>query len=368
MRVRNTLRLRRMCGAAAADRLVDKRSVSGAGLLCVLLSALLLGGCHDRAGKTGPDANGTQQTPPARIVGENGRTVITLDAATRERLGIVVNTLAARAARAQATYPAVVLNAEPLAESRAKYLAMESQQKKAQIRAEVARKQYERLKALSGPERNVSEKSLQAAEAVWQGAEADARAAAEQLELQTVALSHNWGDVVAKWAATGAPEMQNILARSQSLLQLTMPAGSASLPPRDVSLLLPDGSRVTAKFVSAFPRVDPRIQGRSFLYRLPSRGGLAPGLSLVARFAVGERRKGVMVPVSAVLWSEGKAWVYEELAPGRYTRVPVSTELPVENGYLAPEGLAAGGRVVTVGAQELLSEEILLHSQGGDED
>jgi multidrug efflux pump subunit AcrA (membrane-fusion protein) len=269
----------------------------------------------------------------------------------------------------QASFPAVVLSAEPLAQYRAKYVALQSQQNKAQIRAAVSGKEFERLKALSGPERNVSEKALQASEAAWQADQADVRAAAEQLDLQTVALSHEWGDVVAKWAADDAPELQHILDRSRSVVQLTMPAGSASPPPREISLSLPDGGRVPASFVSAFPRVDPRIQGRSFLYTVSSRSELAPGLSLVARFPLGAKREGVLVPTSAVLWSEGKAWVYEELAPGRYSRIPVSTDLPVEDGYLAPEGLSAGDRVVTVGAQELLSEEILLHSQGGgDED
>jgi len=352
--------------AAAGSFCLPRNAVTfRVALLFALAPALLLGGCRDRSGDAGQSPSTQQRTAAAQITVENGRTVITLDAATQQRLGIGVIALASRATHMRASYPAVVLSVEPLAANRAQYVAGQSRQRKAQIRAAVARKEYERLKLLAGPEKNVSEKALQAAEANWQDAEADARAAADQLELQVVALRHEWGDAVAKWAANDAPQLRDLLERSHCLVQLTIPAGSAAPPPQGISLGLPDGRNAQASFVSAFPRVDPRIQGRSFLYMLPSRGALAPGLSLVASFPMGAVRKGVVVPSSAVLWSEGRAWVYEEVAAGKFSRLPVSTELPVEGGYLSPEGFAPGDQIVNVGAQALLSEEILLHGRGG---
>ena len=340
-----------------------------AAVCAVLLLTLLGSGCRSRSSASGGEGGDAGGKGAAQIAVENGRTIITLDAATQQRLGIQLTTLTAGVTRVRGCFPAVVLSAAPLATYRAQYVAMQSQQQKAQIRAAVARKEYDRLQALSAPEQNVSEKSLQAAEAAWQADQADVRAAGEQLDLQSSALRQEWGEVVARWSAANAPQLQGILDRSHALVQMTIPFGSAAAAPAGLVLELPDGRRVAARLVSPFPRVDPRVQGTSFLYLVSNRGELAPGLNLVARFPVGGSLQGVLLPTSAVLWSEGKAWVYTQVAPRRFTRVPAPADLPAEGGYLARHGFASGDKVVSMGAQELLSEEILLHSQGGgDED
>jgi len=65
------------------------------------------------------------------------------------------------------------------------------------------------------------------------------------------------------------------------------------------------------------------------------------------------------VPTSAIVWSEGKAWVYQLTAPERFTRRSVPSAIPVEKGSLSNKDSLQGTRVVTQGAQSLLSEELL---------
>jgi hypothetical protein len=77
--------------------------------------------------------------------------------------------------------------------------------------------------------------------------------------------------------------------------------------------------------------------------------------------------KGVVIPASAVIWAEGKAWVYAQVSSDQFTRRFVPTDVPVDNGFFVGEGFPSGDRVVIVGAQALLSEEMLLHGQGGGE-
>ena len=88
--------------------------------------------------------------PPAQITVENGQTLITLDAATQQRLGFTVATLTSTVTRAQAAFPAVVLSVQELATFRNTYVAAQAQLQKARIQAGVDGKEYERLKALSG--------------------------------------------------------------------------------------------------------------------------------------------------------------------------------------------------------------------------
>ena len=54
------------------------------------------------------------------------------------------------------------------------------------------------------------------------------------------------------------------------------------------------------------------------------------------------------MPVSSIVYHEGKSWLYVEVEPGRYTRLPADRKATKN----------FGGRVVTVGAQILLSEEL----------
>jgi hypothetical protein len=67
------------------------------------------------------------------------------------------------------------------------------------------------------------------------------------------------------------------------------------------------------------------------------------------------------------VWSEGKAWAYVQTAPNQFSRRELATDAPVDNGYFASAGFAAGTKVVSRGAQTLLSEESVLEGYGGGE-
>jgi len=308
---------------------------------------------------------------PAQVSVENGQTVLTLDAPAQNRLGLEVATLTATVSRAQLTSPAVVLSVQDLAAFRSSYIATQAQLQKSRAEAEVARKESARLKTLFEENQNISEKSFQSAEGALQASEADVRAGEQQLNLQESVARQEWGSVAGKWAIDGSPELQRILDQQEILVQITMSSSASFKLPGSISLEIPGGASTKASFVSVFPRVDPRIQGRSFLYRALAQPGLTPGVNLIAHLSIDTPKQGVIVPASAVVWSEGKAWVYQQTASDRFTRRGVATDTPVEEGFFVGQGFSSGDRVVTQGAQALLSEELLLHGQGGgavDED
>ena len=214
---------------------------------------------------------------------------------------------------------------------------------------------------------NISEKSLQFAEATLEANEADVRVGEQQQTLQESIARQEWGDVATKWAMEGSPELQRILDQNEVLLQMTMPSGPTYGAPKTISLEISGGTQTQATLVSTFPRVDPRIQGRSFLYVAHARPGLNPGINLLAHLSVGSAMKGLIVPTAAVVWSEGKAWVYQQTAADRFARRAVPSDIPVERGFFVAEGFAPGDKLVIQGAQALLSEELLLHGQSGGE-
>jgi hypothetical protein len=343
-------------------------SIGSVGIfLLTLLTLIFLTACQSRSGEGDTDLKVRAKKGPAQISVENGQTVLTLDTPTQNRLGLEVTALTATLTRAEVTLPAVVLSIQDLATFRNGYVAAEAQVQKSKVEADVARKEYTRLKTLFEQDHNISEKSLQSAEGTLQANEADVRAGEQQLNLQESVVRQEWGSVVAKWAVESSPEIQRVFDQREVLVQMTMPSDAAFGAPRSISLEIPGAAQAEASLVSTFPRVDPRIQGRSFLYVASAHLGLTPGVNLLAHLSVGSPMKGLIVPTSAVVWSEGKAWIYQQTDSGYFTRRAVATDIPVERGFFVAQGFTPGDRIVTQGAQALLSEEMLLHGQGGGE-
>jgi hypothetical protein len=327
-------------------------------------TATIMGACKNRPDED--DAN-TQVQPKresTQVSVENGQTVLTLDSPTQKRLGLEVATLAAIVTREQLTPPAVVLPAQDLANYRNGLVAAQAQLQKSRIDAGVARKEYVRLKALFDDDKNVSEKAIQSAEGTLQKSEADVRSAEQQLTLQESVVRQEWGSVVSKWTMEGSADLERVLDQRELFVQMTLPATANFGPPPAISIEIPGGMRTEARFVSPLPRVDPRIQGKSFLYITSAHSGLSPGMNLVAHLSVGNPMRGVTVPTSAVVWSEGKAWIYEQTAADHFTRRAIATDMPVEKGFFVSSGLSTGDKVVTQGAQALLSEESLPRGHG----
>jgi hypothetical protein len=341
-------------------------TIGSIGIFIVALVTLtFLGACQNRFDKDDADRQAQTKKGQAQISAEDGQTVLTLDTPTRKRLGLEVATLTASITHAQITSPAVVLPVQELATFRNNYIATQAQLQKSRVEVNVARKEYTRLKTLFDENQNISEKTLQSAEGALQTNEADERAGVQQLNLQESVVRQEWGGVVAKWAQEGSPELQRIFDQREVLVQMTMPSDAIFGAPKIISLEIPGRTRTQASLVSPFPRVDPRIQGRSFLYVASAHLGLTLGVNLLAYLSVGAQMRGLIVPTSAVVWSEGKAWAYQQTASDRFTRHAVPTDVPLEEGFFVAQGFSPGGKVVTQGAQALLSEEMLLHGQGG---
>ena len=294
----------------------------------------------------------------SRVATQNAQTIVTLDAAAQTRSGIEVANVKAVSQREELRATAVVLSVQDLTTLRNNYLIAASQVEKAKAALDVSSEEYKRLKELYQDNQNASAKALQGAEGTWRSDETSLKAARDSLALNENLVRQAWGRVLASWLISGSPIFDRILAQEDSLLQVSMPPGSTGDPPGAASVQLPDGKKQPAKFVSPFPRVDPRIQSPPYLYITPTRGGITPGMTLVLSLSEGSLTRGVVVPSRAVVWWQEKAWAYVEISPGRFTRREVPTDVPVSGGWFATRGFAPGDRVVTSGSQQLLSEEL----------
>jgi hypothetical protein len=340
---------------------MKKRDVQwlAAAAALLMLSAILARGLACASGQQPARAAREGATAPeVNVTHENGEVVIHLDPATQARLGIAAAPLKPARERRQMAFPATVLAVQNLQGLVSAYDAAAAQLQKAEITAGVSRREYERMKKLYGEQQNVSAKAAQAAEAVYSGDEVDVDLARQNLSLAAGAIRQNWGEAITGWLVHDTDRLGSVLRRNDVLVEMTIPPGGSVGPPHSMEFNLPAGGRGFARFVSAYPQVDPRVQGAGYLYVSQARAGLAPGINLMAHFGVGAMESGVIVPSGAVVWWHGEAWAYVAEKPGTFERRQVPTDRPVPGGWFVTHGFAPGASVVTQDTQQVLGVEL----------
>lgn len=282
--------------------------------------------------------------------------------------GIKTITLTESSGRDEREASAVILSPQELLDLRNSYVANEFQIEKAQASLRASSMEYKRLAQLNREDKNASDKAVEMAETVFQSDQATLHNAEQIQSLAVMSAQQRWGPVVGGWIEHDTAALRGVLAGRQALVQVSLPAG-ASAPSRLAVRM--NSKTIPASLVSALPRIDPRFQTPSFLYLAEAAATqLVPGMNVSVFVASGPIQRGVRVPADAILWWQGKSWVYVEAESGVFLRKEIPQRDISSNGWFVPEELHPGDHVVVVGAQQLLSQEF--HSQtsaaAGDED
>lgn len=302
-----------------------------------------------------------------RVSTQGGETVITIDKATRIKSAIVVTLLKPVSHQEEIRAYGMVLELQSLVDLHNSYAVAKAQLEKDKASLESSSKAYERLKILHEDNRNISDKNLQTAQAIWRSDEANVHAAQETLNTLYATVQQQWGDVIFQWMSNESPSFERLVKKQDILIQITLPSDTNLLSASQTALVQAlNKTLVTAKFLSQSPHTDSRIQGMSFFYIVPVHNGLLPGMNMLAYLQNGPEVTGVVVPASAVVWLQGKAWLYLQKNEDHFIRREISTETPVKDGWFVSKGLLAGDRIVVGGAQLLLSEEFSSQIQTGE--
>jgi hypothetical protein len=324
-------------------------------LASLLALAGFLAGCSRQTPQPPPAAPAEKKAEPESRVkhGTNGEVIITLDASTQKIMGLQTAPLASAQLSPQVKGYGRVLDVSSLASLVAE-LATD------QAASAASQAELQRLKTLAA-QNNASERVLQTAEA----AAVRDRTQAESARLKLLA---NWGSAIA--ARQDLPAfVQSLGSLASALVEIDLPAGESlkAVPTGARLVTLADQTKPTeARFVGPAPVVDPQMQGRGLLFLVdPNSAHLAPGTAVTAFLSLpGEAQSGIALPRHAVVRFNGTTWVYVQTAGETFERVEVTLDQPLDNAWFVPAGLKPQDKVVTVGAQQLLSEE--LKGQGGE--
>lgn len=243
--------------------------------------------------------------------------------------------------------------------------------------ASAARKEYERMRLLNADNKNVSDRAVEDAATKLSAEEARLKAATETAHLLESTLNSSGlsgsrplivergGDVVEVYAQPGesiepGSPILRVTRLDLLLARIDVPVGQHVPASVSIARIVPTGFEdqpLQGERVAV--TLDPKAQGEAFLFRLKgTRFGLRPGLAVTAYLPLpGSSRAGVFIPRAALVRVTGRTFAYVQVKPEQFVRKEVPLNNPVEGGYVVTSGFLAGERVVTVGAQTLLSEE-----------
>jgi hypothetical protein len=313
-------------------------------ILCVLVAIAC--GCSQKSAES-PTAAAAEKKEESRIShGTNGEAIIKLDAETQKLMGVQTAALSSAELSPEIRAFGRVLDSTHLASLVADLTA-------ANASSQASQAELERLKALAA-QNNASARALQAAEAT-------AARDAAQTEATRLKLVAGWGNAIA--TRENLPAFVRSLGSLESaLIQLNLssdqvlnqnPAGAR------IITLSAEAKPLEAQFISRAASVDPQVQGQGFLFLIsPNPSRLSPGAAVTGFIDVpGEKQAGVAVPRNAIVRQNGTAWVYVQTGDDTFQRTEAKLERPLQDAWFVREGLKPETKVVTTGAQQLLSEE-----------
>jgi len=344
----------------------------GWGVLAVVVLAGVAGGLiWGYLGRSEP-SNGKEEEQavmaPRRASIVNGEPVVTLDAALQRDTGIETMMLRTTAYNQQLRAYGTVLDLQPLTELSNRYATAVAARQTAQAKLAASRMAFDRASKLYREQQNVSAAQLQSAEAAFRIDQAALAAADAQLATLQVSVQQAWGVVLGQALVDKTPIFSRLIERRDVLIQVTLPPSEfVAKPPTEAAVQLPDGRHASLQFLSLGTRTDPRIQGLSFFYMAPADTGLLPGMNVLAFLPSDKPIAGALVPASAVVWWQGRAWAYVKAGADIFIRREIPTDvLAPEGGYVVPQ-IADASEVVTRGAQLLLSEELRGNARSNEE-
>lgn len=334
---------------------------------CVALAAgcLLASACHKTTPPAGepapPEAKtaGSAKAPPAKAEADSKDTAdgkdkaegkdkadegVTLTPDQVEKLGVVTQAAEATDYSEEAAGFGVVVSHDTIAQAAAELAT-------AQATERLSRSSLSRTKKLAG---TPGAMSADVQEAAAQKAEVDAAA----LTLTNQKLSSTLG-MKPPWKSEKDPILQDLASGKIKLVRVTFPLGA---------LIGGAPARLRAAHIGAKPGAgwkinvvwdapaDASVPGRSF-FALLKGSDAGEGERLQVWAPIGESVSGVVIPAAAAVMSEGKYWCYVEKKPGTFERVELDTSKPTPDGYFVSKGVAAGDKVVTTAAGQLLAKE-----------
>ena len=307
-------------------------------------------------------ASTDQIATPNRVSNKAGNTIITVNPATQAQSEIKTSTLKAGTHQATLNSYGNIISIDSLIDLRTRYLSSKAEAEVLRTTLTHFKSEYIRLHTLNLDDKNISDKAVAAALVDIKSNEAKVFAAELNAKNLASSMQQAWGEGLAQLALNkeASQLLQNLIDYKEVLIQITLPFDSPEpLQKSNISVApsLASSHNINAQYISRAPASSATIQGKTYFYHAKSpelRAGMqVKVLSTQSKGSI----SGVIIPSTAVIWYGGKPWIYRKIGADQFSRLPINTDVELENGWFYTGKLTPNDAVVTNGAQLLLSEE-----------
>ena len=292
-----------------------------------------------------------------------------LDEKAQQRVGLQITVLQSFRYTPEFSAYGNALPIQPLLDLKTRYMAAQAQYESALARLMLTRTNIDRTQRLhrSGI---ASQRALQEQQSQWQMEKIQADALYQQTRAIYDEALLNWGQkLTGLFLTRDASQSMPYLAGQKTLLLISLPTGQSLAAGIDSIFVSPSGDRrkvYPAELISLAPQTDAVTQGESYFFAT-DQATIKTGMRVAAwlpRQQIPET--GVLIPDSALIWHLGQAFVYLKIDDEHFSRRHIAHFANAPEGYFIRDALAPGEKLVTTGAQMLLSEEF--RGQIPDED
>jgi hypothetical protein len=314
----------------------------------LVLLLLVVGGVYVMKRKSG-SLEKPVEAPPAEVQkithDEHGRTVLHMEDEIQGNIGILVGKPAAGTLTPEIKGFGKVLDAST-------FSGLMNELSSARAASLASSNELVRLKTLIG-QGNASERTVQTAEAA---------ALKDQLAIQSAMdrFTQTWGSKLASQTDLVALS-QALNAQKSVLVRIDLPVGERlEGDPLHARLFTLANREGEADYVGSTTSADPSTLSRGYLFLVKTNSlGLVSGEPVTALLQTkNETLTGAIIVQDSVVRAEGMAWVYVLNTGGEsFTRMSISLDHPIANGWFVDKGVSTNENVVIEGAQTLLSEE-----------
>jgi len=214
-----------------------------------------------------------------------------------------------------------------------------------------------------------SNRQLQLQQSQWRSNKAELAGNRYRLATIKEKARFQWGEQSLKWLFDpDSKQYQQLINHQQFLVKITLPTGQA-LPKNKKSIYIEaNGHRnkaTPANFLMNAPYTSNLGLGQSYFF-VSNDATLRIGMTVSAWITKNQQRQGFIIPVTAVVWHLGQAFVYLQIEDNLFMRQMIGNIERSSAGYFIEQELLKSKKLVEKGAQMLLSEEF--RGQIPDED
>lgn len=294
-------------------------------------------------------------------VKERNNTTIKLDQKMMHESGIVVRHIRYINYARRINTPGSVLFIKNIIDIRNRYINSAFKLRSLNAGLAASKSEFFRVIKLYNEGQIASKKSLQSAKAKYERYLYGVNIAKEDIKSIKDQSAQKYGQIITSALIYNGRLYKRLVKNQELLIQINLPTGIIiSQPARYIKINVSNGHSIKASFISPSPQTNPKFQGLSFFYTAKAGMGLLPGMNITAEFTVGVKKRGVFIPASAVVWWNGKAWIYMEKKRGIFFKRQIPTKKAVKGGFFViNKDFFKKELMVIKGAQLLLSKELM---------